>query len=529
MFYLAGLLLTVPLWFCYFLMKTNIGFACIVSRNGRILQANKNFNESFTGARHIGDITKEYKNDLIKDNLGKVWQVRQIDFWAIKILVFKLEYSWINQVPFPMFVIDREGRVLQANKSLFMQVGDLVQSYIPKTRLRDWNVLLQNAKKDWSNIEVLWPDGELVKLFVTLQNDQLTVLLQTDAENLRQVAQRAQNLQLLGSLTASIVHDFSNFLTAINGFCYLKDQDSYENIQATADKAHALTTQLLELARTNQNQASCDVTKIINQSLPLLNSMCMHSIDIKTKLTQQECKTNITSSQILQIITNFVLNAKEAGGKNVTILLQREQCSKKLRSGFVSGEFIVLSVQDDGPGISHEHDDKILKLFFTTKDTGSGIGLASIARMLTIQGGGIDFISNPSYTVFSAYIPILVESAKANRTKTILFAEDDDLVRQLTVKALQKSGYNIIACENGQQALDKLDANVDIVLTDAIMPVLNGVQLALKIRELDAKLPILLMSGIDSQELAQHLPKNITILTKPLQIKKLIEVLAKVK
>lgn len=489
--------------------------SCIVTGSGKIITANRLFTQTFTNTKHLNELKFD---GTVQDRKGRHWMTRITNLQLCKLVTFTLEIDWVSQIPLPICITNADGLVLKTNESFPAEVGANIYDFISQAKSKQMQVFLHNAG-DWNSIEVLWSGQFVVKLFAKRLDQAIVLLMQKDLDQLRLKAANAQHLQLIGSFATAIAHDFNNILTAITNSCYLQE---YGQIHSIVDKAQLLIQQIVQLSQ-NSLERTCQPNDVIVQAEHLLQSVCNHDIRVKFSLTATNPTCVLSTSQVLQIILNLVLNAYQAGASIVHITTKEEQCDKTVSTGFIAGSFVVIDVQDNGPGITLDNQQQVFKQFFTTKQTGTGIGLASIKHIVTLEGGGIHLTSANSGALFSIYIPIFKQQKDIRMN--IVLAEDDEMVRSLTCKILQRQGYDVIAVQDGLQAMNNINAGTHILITDAIMPNMNGVQLIQWTRATYPQVKIILLSGVGSQELEEHVPVEVTILTKPIQVKKLIELI----
>lgn len=541
---------------CFKIIKNLINIVPIpvcILHDTKIIKFNKNFAHTFT--------LKDAKCTLIElfepkgpakfeDKIGRIYNITSFKFLHYRIVCFALaedtEQEWLYNMPLPTLVINGKGFVCKFNMLAGAYIEDAIgcniADFIAKTRHKDWFNLLSKAKDNsdnWHNIEFFWKGA--VKLFIKqINQERLLVIIDdlNEMETLRQQAQKAQNLQTMGALVTGIVHDFNNMLTAIFGFTHLIEQkpgmqnnNDIKHINTIIKRAQEIVKQLLTLS-TEDKEQGCDLIKVIEDSLPILQISCENIELYLKKTTSKDCMVNMSKGQLLQIATNLTLNAKQAKATKIQLTLDHKtvQGVISIKSGsLMNGEYAMLTVEDNGTGISDQIAHKLLKTFLTTKKDGAGVGLASITRMINMQGGGLDFHSNYNGTTFIVYLPIMKQAGKGNNNANakLLLVEDDSMIRELTAKALRYKGYEVVEAENGEQALEKFDRSIQCIITDALMPKMNGVQLIHKLQEMRINVPIFLISGIDASELCEHVPKNVITLTKPIQIKDLLMVLGK--
>ena len=340
-------------------------------------------------------------------------------------------------------------------------------------------------------------------------------------------SQQARRMEAVGRLAGGIAHDFNNLLTIIKGYTELARQraegqaalrNDIERIEDASERAAALVRQLLAFSRKQVLQPkNLDLNGVVRSLEQLLRRLMGDDIRMQTKLAADIGTIKADPSQIEQVLMNLVVNARDAmpqGGKLVV-----ETCNVELDQGYASehvsvkpGKYVMLAVSDTGIGMNAETVAHIFEPFFTTKGgtQGTGLGLSTSYGIVKQSGGYIWVYSEPEEgTTFKVYLPRVdevAEPAVAVRLKTtaqkgsetILLVEDNEAVRDLTETVLTSYGYKVIVTQNPQHAQKVAEtpgADIQLVLTDVVMPSMSGREL---VRRLTAKYPhlrVLYMSG----------------------------------
>ncbi len=378
----------------------------------------------------------------------------------------------------------------------------------------------------------------------------ITALLQAE-EALRQTEEKlrqAQKLESIGRLAGGVAHDFNNLLTAILGYTDLLIaivDETYlpelEEIRKAAERAAELTRQLLAFSRKQVLQPKVlDLNQIILNVEKLLRRLIGEDIDLQTKISLNLGKVMADPAQFEQIIINLAVNARDAmpqGGKitietaNVTIdaalVARQPQLSM--------GEYVRVSVRDNGEGIDPTILPLIFEPFFTTKDPGkgTGLGLSTVYGIVQQSGGAISVESQVGLgTVFHIYLPFLSQtqlepspllpdqSKNLRGSETILLVEDEEAVMSLTRRVLEESGYTLLTARSGLEALqvaEKAGGKIDLVVSDVVMPQMNGPKLAAELRNRYPGLRILFMSGYTDTffENKESFTRNTAFIQKP--------------
>lgn len=340
-------------------------------------------------------------------------------------------------------------------------------------------------------------------------------MIQTRANHERRLVQ-AQKMDAVGQVAGGIAHDFNNLLAAIISYAHLLgDQlrgdprkDDADQIVSAAERGTALIRRLLTFSkRETENPRVVSVAAAVGASAKLLRQVLREDIVLDLDLDPDCWNVLIDPVQFEQVLINLVVNARDAMPQGGTITITSEN-----RSGLEGPEMVALSVADSGEGIDPEVKDKIFEPFFTTKlhDRGTGLGLAVVKQIIAQAGGSIELTSERNVgTVVTIVLPreageeeVVEEQPPATATlvttdQTILVVEDEEIVRDSTVRILQRHHFNVLSASSGTEALEVLagGAKVDLLLTDLVMPDMSGTTLATQ-----AGLPVLFMSGYaDSQ------------------------------
>jgi len=376
---------------------------------------------------------------------------------------------------------------------------------------------------------------------------------------------QAQKMEAVGKLAGGIAHDFNNVLTAIIGFSDLllgthRPSDpayrNIRNIRTSADRAAELVGQLLAFSRRQTLRPEIvRLSDVVSDNAAMLNRLLGEKIELKITNGRDLWHVKADKSQIGQVIINLAVNARDAmpvGGqlvirtKNVT-----ERESQRVKGeGMQVGEYVLIEAEDTGTGMSPEVLAKIFEPFFTTKGVGkgTGLGLSTVYGIVKQTGGFIYADSTPGKgTTFRVYLPRheptaeeTAEQATANRkerqrdltgTGRVLVVEDEDAVRTFAIEALKRQGYEVLSASDGEEALEIMNAcdhRVDLVVSDVIMPEMDGPTLMKELRKRSPDLKFIFVSGYPDDAFKHALdPKaDFTFLPKPYS---LAQIAAKVK
>ncbi|NVN91309.1 MAG: PAS domain S-box protein [Desulfuromonadales bacterium] len=360
--------------------------------------------------------------------------------------------------------------------------------------------------------------------------------------------QQSQKMEMVGQLAGGVAHDFNNMLNVITGYTELSlmKMDSSQPLFAylteilkAAERSANLTRQLLGFAR-KQTVAPqvIDLNETVADMLKMLQRLIGEDIELRLHSAADLWPVYVDPSQIDQILANLCVNARDAisGVGKMTIetensAFDEEYCA--VHADFVPGDFVRLSVSDNGCGMAKETLEHIFEPFFTTKETGkgTGLGLATVYGIVRQNNGFINVYSEPGQgTTFTIYLPrhmgttgqspheILAPPVRGN--ETILFVEDESSILQMTTKMLEMQGYVVLAAGTPDIALGlakEHSGEIHLLLTDVVMPEMNGRELSTKIQALYPDLACLFMSGYSANVIAHHgvLDEGVHFIQKP--------------
>ena len=346
----------------------------------------------------------------------------------------------------------------------------------------------------------------------------------TERKQLEQQLLQSQKLEALGRLAGGVAHDFNNLTTTIVGYSEIalmkipeshEYRKNFELIFEAGNKAAELTRQLLAFSRKQVMELKVlDIGSIINNLQAMLQSLINPNVVMRINTDKETQNIRADAGQIEQILLNLAVNANDAMPKGGTLTIETREVfldddSAGISMDVVPGIYVMLKMADTGSGMTPEVREHVFEPFFTTKETGTGLGLSTIHGIVKQHKGHIFIYSEPGKgTEFNIYFPaakgaaaeIRPETARAltSGTETILVVEDDAVVRELIRDILSPLGYRVLAAESGQQAIEIVKdktGTIDLVLTDVIMPKMNGLQLAADLRELSPETLVVLMSG----------------------------------
>lgn len=392
----------------------------------------------------------------------------------------------------------------------------------------------------------------------------------------RQVAQ-ATKMQAVGQLAGGVAHDFNNVLTAIIGTCDLmllrhtpgdSDYDDIQQIRANSNRAASLTRQLLAFSRQQTLRPEIlQLPDVISEVGPLIKRLVGEKIDYYVQHDRNLGPVRADPQQLEQVIMNLAVNARDAINTNgahgrtrqekvkgrISLLTRSVQSREVVKLGsevLPAADYTVLIVQDNGGGIPAQVLPKLFEPFFTTKELGKGTGLGlSTVYGIVKQSGGYIFADNavsnsgtPIGARFTIYLPVHAGEAPQRRKAPapevssdwsaggkVLLVEDEDMVRAVAERALARAGYQITACSDGEDGLEAIEADpdFDIVVSDVVMPGMDGPAMVRAIRKAHPDIPVLFMSGYAEEALRNDIdiPK-MHFLPKPFSVAAITEKVA---
>ncbi len=412
-----------------------------------------------------------------------------------------------------------------------------------------WHGEVVNRKKDGSlyteemNIApVRSPSGEITHFIATKQDI-------TARKDLEQQFRQAQKMEAVGRLAGGVAHDFNNLLTIINGYSQLLLEKlepasplraQVAEIQKSGERAAELTQQLLAFSRRQVlNPQVLDLNQVIRDTHKMLRRLIGEDVDCHTVLHPELWRIKADPGQIGQIIMNLGVNARDAmpQGGALTIETSNVEIAEAFLSSHTEitpGRYVVLMVADTGVGMDRETQSHIFEPFFTTKEQGkgTGLGLATVYGIVKQSGGYIWVYSEPGKgATFKIYLPSLEEEVPSGAppgerrktyrgTETILVVEDDASVRQLVADVLKSQGYRVLAAADAEDAAKtstRYGQTIDLLLTDLVMPKLNGRQLAEHLAFLRPGMKVMFMSGYTDDAIVRRglLRPGVAFIQKP--------------
>ncbi len=348
---------------------------------------------------------------------------------------------------------------------------------------------------------------------------------------LQEQLDRARRLESVGQLAGGIAHDFNNILGVIMNYAEFvgeelesgsQAQQDVEEIRRAAERAAALTRQLLIFSRREVVKAEVlDLREIFGELENLLRRALGERVELTVNFATDLHKVEADPSQIEQVLVNLAVNARDAMPDGGQLVIEAENVELDddytyMHPDTEAGFYIRLKVSDTGIGMDPETVERVFEPFFTTKSEGTGLGLATVYGIVTASGGRIDVYSEPEIgTTVKIHLPATaadvlpseVERSEGStgRGEVVLVVEDEPDVRRMAERILTKGGYSVIGMAEGSEAVELCrpgGQQLDLLLTDVIMPEMLGTELVEKVRELRPELPVIYMSGYSHAVLA---------------------------
>jgi two-component system, cell cycle sensor histidine kinase and response regulator CckA len=357
-----------------------------------------------------------------------------------------------------------------------------------------------------------------------------------EQQKLHTQLQQAMKMEAVGRLAGGVAHDFNNLLTSITGNVQLSlmdlspgdpMEDSLTEIAQAADSAASLTRQLLAFSRKQLIEPKVlNLNELVVSLHKMLTRLIGEDIRLKTIPGKQLGSVKIDPGQIEQILVNLAVNARDAmpdGGKLIieTANTELDEDYCRLHPHSKLGAHVMLAVSDTGIGMNDEVKSHLFEPFFTTKpkERGTGLGLATIYGAVKQAGGSVEVYSEEGEgTTFKIYLPLVAEKAERLKAaapiidmpggdETVLIVEDEKSVRDMAIRILKRLGYNVLQAPDGGQAFmlaEKYTDKIDLLMTDVIMPGMNGRQLAERLIQIHPEMKVLYTSGYTENTIAHH-------------------------
>jgi two-component system cell cycle sensor histidine kinase/response regulator CckA len=423
-----------------------------------------------------------------------------------------------------------------------------------------WSALLQAVLERrpfiQTELDLLTTTGRTVPVMLSMriptaetdfQNIIVSMLDVSEQRHMAERAREAQRLETVGRLAGGVAHDFNNLLAVIGSFASIVRDDlaGHESAQKDLDvildatrRAASLTNQLLAFSRRQiQELQLVDINRVVDELDKILRRLIGEDVELAVVTAKDLGMVKADPSQIEQVLMNLAVNSRDAMPKGGTLTIETRNLrlprTRTIGSEAIpAGDYVAMSVTDTGTGMDEATRRRIFEPFFTTKEPGkgTGMGLSTVYGIVKQSGGHIEVTSQPGQGArFEVYLPRLsAESVKEPRlrgatrpdggTETVLLVEDDDLVRKAARRILETEGYRVMEAANGVDALalaEPFAGPIDLLLTDVVMPRMNGRDLAAALQASRPGIKVIYVSGYsggvidsdDPRERRAHLRK----------------------
>jgi len=478
----------------------------------------------------------------------------------------------VERAPVGIYRSSPAGRFLSVNAALVRILGydsaadvlrldmarDVYADPAERQRLLDRDTY---TDREYDEVEATWKrkDGRLLSVQLSVravrkgagevEYYETFVRDVTEQRRLQQQLVQSQKMEAVGRLAGGIAHDFNNLLTVITSYSDLLLQDlggedpkreDVEQVRKAAEGAAALTRQLLAFSRQQVLAPRVVSLSVVVQGVEkMLRRVIGEDVDLVTALDPDVGSVKADVGQLEQVLMNLAVNARDAmpGGGKLTIEtanVEHDPDSAREREAAPVRRFVMLAVSDTGIGMDEATKARIFEPFFTTKEAGkgTGLGLATVYGIVQQSGGFIWVYSEPGHgTTFKIYLPQVEASAQGRAasaapgdlprgTETVLLVEDAAAVRAVTRQVLERQGYTVLEAANGAAALQTAAGHpgpIHLLLTDVVMPVLSGRQLADQLAKVRPDAKVLYASGYTDDAVVRHgvLEAGISYLQKP--------------
>ena len=411
------------------------------------------------------------------------------------------------------------------------------------------DVEIRGRRRDLTASAVLLPSGEGETRSILVLVDDVT-----NHRELKSELRHAHQMEIRGQVASSVAHDFNNLLTLISGYAEIlsggdgldeRASQMVREIQATASRASSLTEQLQSIGRTKAPEpVVLDPESAISSIGEVLERIVGADIAVIWSFAENVGNVRVDADQFEQMVLNLALNARDAmpdGGQlSISVASHEIDGDQAYTLNVTSGNYVHISVTDTGMGMDEATRERCFEPLFTTKGPfeGTGLGLAAARRLIQDSAGSIECRSEVNRgTTFDVYLPVvhepsaiepaLAQTPPVHRPATILLAEDDDGLRRLVVQTLERNGYLVLEANSGELALElarDFEGTIDILLSDVVMALISGNDLALALQAANPRLGVVLMSGTaDEKVLEGLLPNTSAFLAKPFRPSALVE------
>lgn len=483
--------------------------------------------------------------------------------------------TYVENAPEGIFITDVEGRYIDVNPAACRMTGysraellgmSIKQLAPPNSTPETFSYFNNLKASGWTSAEIVMQrkDGVLIvtslvaaaispERFIGFCSD-ITDRKKAEEEKvkLEEQLRQAQKMEAIGRLASGVAHDFNNILTGINGYADMAIQglptddplwSDIAEIRKAGEKAAGLINQLLAFSRKQViKPQAVDPNQQLEDSQRMLRRIIGEDVELIFRPAPSLGRIMIDPTQLDQILVNLVVNSRDAmpGGGRLEIATSKVFLSEAEAETGAPGEYIAIAVSDNGCGMNEETQQRIFEPFFSTKKAGqgTGLGLSTVYGIVRQNGGVIRVTSAPGAgTTFRLFFPWVNRAAEETTMEfekkemcgqeTVLLVEDEEMVRRLATRILEKQGYIVIEADSGEKALregEKHCGEIQLLLTDIVMPDINGLELLNKLRQFNPRLKALLMSGYTEEIIAQHgtLEEETEFIHKPFSVVALV-------
>ncbi len=472
----------------------------------------------------------------------------------------------VRTTPAYFVALDQEYKVLMMNEAMLRALGygkegvvgkEYLLHFVPEREREGVAEIFRQARKgvhppfstnhiqtsagkellvEWSGQCIFGTDSQLDYFFGV--GIDITQKRKSEEEKIGLEAQlrQAQKMETVGRLAGGVAHDFNNLLTVINGYSDLlidelktqpRPRKQAEEIKKAGDRAANLTQQLLAVSRRQVTQPHpLPLNELVSDTAEMLARLLGDDVKLQVRLGAKEDQVLAEPGQIHQVLMNLAVNARDAmpqGGRLVIETSNVEVDSRVVIEDeeMASGDYVLLSISDSGTGMDEQTKQHIFEPFYTTKERGKGSGLGlSIVYGIVRQSNGFIRVETAEGkgTVFHIYLPreyaalpevepVKKTSVKLSGSGTVLVVEDQENVRVLTVEILRRSGYHVLEAAQGAEALQLVQASTEeihVLLTDLVMPGMNGKELAERVKMQRPRMKVVFMSGYSDDVLGNR-------------------------
>jgi PAS domain S-box-containing protein len=477
--------------------------------------------------------------------------------------------SLVHNAPYGILRTKPDGRIVQANPAMVRMLGyasegellglNMARDVYRRPEERAEATAWTGKQDSVHGVELEWrrKDGSMFAVrcdtHVVMDTEGYLEFLETFVEDVTERREmelqlrQGQKMEAIGRLAGGIAHDFNNLLGVISGYAELVSEqidpvgevhNSVEQIRKAAERASALTRQLLAFSRQQVLETRIlDLNLIIGDMVKMLPRLLGEDIELQASLDPGLGAVKADQGQIEQVLLNLAVNARDAmpGGGKLAIDTGRVRFDSEValkHPSMTPGDYVLLSVSDTGMGMDKQTQTHIFEPFFTTKERGrgTGLGLATVYGFVKQIGGYVWVESEPGVgSTFEIYLPVACEAAPKNGPVaattasgrgegTVLLVEDEESLRTLTRSILEQGGYAVIEACNGMEAIEiarEAAGPIHLLLTDMVMPGMNGQAVAEKIGELFPGIRVAYMSGYTGFTTREAASLNAIIIAKP--------------